>query len=157
MLTGLVGGGVEVRWSEGGAKVVRVAYMSSDMKLSHPIGQLLVPLLQRHHTHRTLPVCVDIHEQGLSRSNERYRVCVCVCVWGGGRMGLFVERALDWGLGLMSTKGVASGRRLKCFAYVRISSVLACVRMVSLRACVRSCVRAHCLRAGLRSRCGRRV
>ena len=70
--------GEEPRWvaalGAGGAGAqVRVGYLTSDMKLSHPIGQLLVPLLEGHDRARFAPVCLDAHAVGLARSPGAYR------------------------------------------------------------------------------------
>ena len=67
----------------GAEKAVVVAYMSSDIKLSHPIGQLLVPVLQAHTSGRVLPVCVDTHELGLTRSKESWQRQVRSACTGG--------------------------------------------------------------------------
>ena len=64
---------------------VRIGYMSSDIKLSHPIGQLLVPVLQAHQSARTAAVCVciDTHEQGLARSPAAWQQQVHASCAGG--------------------------------------------------------------------------
>jgi hypothetical protein len=63
---GAVGGG-------GRGSPIVVAYMSSDIKLSHPIGQLLLPVLQGHNSRRTLPMCIDTHAEGLVRSKAGWQ------------------------------------------------------------------------------------
>ena len=70
-LAGAWGGGE--RGAARGVPAVVVAYMSSDIKLSHPIGQLLVPVLQGHTSGRVLPVCIDTHDLGLARSQESWQ------------------------------------------------------------------------------------
>ncbi|KAJ1490885.1 glycosyl transferase family 41-domain-containing protein [Baffinella frigidus] len=57
----------------GGGRMVVVGYLTSDLKLSHPIGQLLVPILAGHRRQRFTPVCIDSHSIGISRSPLPYQ------------------------------------------------------------------------------------
>ena len=75
------GGGAAGEGSRGA--LVVVAYMSSDIKLSHPIGQLLLPVLQGHNSRRTLPLCIDTHAQGLERSKAAWQQQVRQACSGG--------------------------------------------------------------------------
>jgi hypothetical protein len=73
------GAGGGKRGGEGGGGAgtpIVVAYMSSDIKLSHPIGQLLLPVLQGHISKRTLPMCIDSHAEGLGRSKAGWQLQV---------------------------------------------------------------------------------
>mmetsp|Transcript_51313 Transcript_51313/g.160232 ORF Transcript_51313/g.160232 Transcript_51313/m.160232 type:complete len:846 (-) Transcript_51313:374-2911(-) len=52
---------------------VSIAYFSSDFKLSHPIGQLLLPILEAHNKKQVKVFCLDAHPKGINRSNVNWR------------------------------------------------------------------------------------
>ena len=65
---GGVGGGMSLKYEPGSEALHRrvvLGYMTSDLKLSHPIGQLLVPILAGHRR--------QVRARDIGRERERAR------------------------------------------------------------------------------------